>query len=130
MAVLGLGNDIIEIERVSGVIKRHGKHFLDRVFSKAEQEYCLKHAQSERHFAGRFAAKEAIVKALGTGLKSGISWLDFEILNDEAGKPFVKASAKITARFKSPLLLISISHCKSYAMATAIYTDDQRKPIG
>lgn len=117
----GLGNDIIEIDRIQGVIQRHGKHFLDKVFTKAEQDYCLQHSQPERHFAGRFAAKEALVKALGTGLKSGLSWLDFEILNDKAGKPLVHLSPSLQSRFQDPSFLLSISHCKAYAMATAIW---------
>jgi len=119
--IKGVGNDIIEISRIQNVIKRHGKRFLDKVFTQKEQQYCLKHKESERHFAGRFAAKEAIVKALGCGLKEGISWLDFEILNDAAGKPILHLSPLIQKRFNNPEVLLSISHCKSYATAVAIW---------
>lgn len=121
MIIKGIGNDIIEISRIKGVISRHGQRFLDKVFTKAEQNYCLQHQDSEKNFAGRFAAKEAIVKALGTGLKNGISWLDFEILNDAAGKPVVHFSPSLQKRFASPNVMISISHCKAYATAFAIY---------
>lgn len=122
MEILGLGNDIIEIDRIHGVMQRHGKAFLDKVFTKNEQEYCLRHKEPARHFAGRFAAKEALVKSLGTGLKTGLSWLDFEITNDATGKPQVNFSQKIKSEFNNPQFLITISHCKAYATATALYT--------
>lgn len=119
--IKGLGNDIIEIARINGVLKRHGQCFLDKVFTLNEQKYCLLHHDSEKNFAGRFAAKEAIVKALGCGLKNGISWLDFEILNDTRGKPIVHLSSHIQKQFANPTIHISISHCKTYATAVAIY---------
>jgi len=119
--IKGIGNDIIEVARLQAAIKRQGQRFLDEVFTSVEQDYCLKHTQSERHFAGRFAAKEAILKAFGTGLRQGISWLDIEITNDERGKPCVKLSEKLEAKFHSPQLMISISHCKEYATAFAVF---------
>lgn len=117
----GIGNDIIEIKRVHQAILRHGQRFLDEIFTAQEQLYCLKHQKSERHFAGRFAAKEAIVKALGTGFTVGIGWLDIEILNDLHGKPEIFLSESLKERFNSPTLLLSISHCKEYAAAVALY---------
>lgn len=119
----GLGNDIIEIDRIKKVIERTGQRFLDRVFTRKEQDYCLHFKESFRHFAGRFAAKEAVVKALGTGLRDGISWLDIEITNDLMGKPLVQLSPSIMRQFNNPQILLSISHCDSYAMATAIIVD-------
>jgi len=119
--IKGIGNDIIEIPRMQRAIRRHQVRFLDRVFTLKEQQYCLGHEESARHFAGRFAAKEAIVKALGVGLKTGLSWLDFEILNDEHGKPFVKISPKAEKLFNHPVILLSISHCKEYATAVALW---------
>ena len=118
--ILGLGNDIIEIQRIAASIARHGKRFLDRIFTEREQLYCQNHRDFERHFAGRFAAKEAIVKALGTGISSSVSWLDIEIINDEAGKPTVHFSEKVQKTFHSPQMHLSISHCKNYAVAVAI----------
>ncbi len=117
----GLGNDIIEIARIKSSIEKYGEHFLNRIFTKAEQEYCSKYKESARHYAGRFAAKEAIVKALGTGLRNGITWTDIEILNNEHGKPEVTLSQKILDIFDNPIIHISISHCKTYATAVAIY---------
>ena len=81
-----------------------------------EQRYCLKYGEAARHFAGRFAAKEAIVKALGTGF-SGISWTDIEIVNDENGKPY----ANLSQKFQNIQMLLSISHCHAYATAVAIW---------
>lgn len=120
--VQGIGNDIIEIERIAKAIQRQGQRFLDTVFTSQEQDYCQRHQQAERHFAGRFAAKEAVVKALGVGFRQGVSWLDIEIVNDALGKPVVTLSEKLSAQFQNPNILISISHCKEYASAVAILT--------
>ncbi len=110
----GVGVDIIEIGRVRDAIKRQGQPFLDKLFTKKEQEYCNTYSESERHYAGRFAAKEAIVKALGTGFGKEANWLGIEILNDENGKPSVNLLDG-----KQVTMLISISHCKEYAVAYA-----------
>ena len=116
----GLGTDIIEIGRIEKVISRYGQKFLDRIFTPKEQEYCSKHRMSARHFAGRFAAKEAIAKALGTGISKDIHWTEIEIVNDEHGKPRVNFSQRISSVFDNPQCLLSISHCKEYASAVAI----------
>ena len=76
---------------------------------------------SSRNYAGRFAAKEAVVKALGTGLAKGVEWLDIEILNDDQGKPCVNFSSKAKLLFQQPPVHVSISHCHEYATATAIW---------
>lgn len=117
----GLGNDIIEIKRLGDAIQRHGQRFLDELFTPQEQTYCLKHAQAARHFAGRFAAKEAIAKALGVGISAGLNWLDMEILNDSQGKPILHCSERLNQLFGSPTIHLSISHCKEYATAVAIW---------
>jgi holo-[acyl-carrier protein] synthase len=118
----GIGNDIIEISRIQRIIDRFGYKFLDKIFTKEEQRYCLKHRDSTRHFAGRFAAKEAIVKALGTGFQHGISWLDIEIRNTADGKPFVTLSPKLQNEWNHLHILVSISHSREYATAVALYT--------
>lgn len=118
--IYGIGTDIIEVKRIEQAIQRFGPRFLDRLFSEAEQLYCQRHRDGARHYAGRFAAKEAIVKALGTGFRDGINWLDITISNDHHGKPVVTLSSKLQEMFNSPNLLISISHCREYATAFAV----------
>lgn len=120
--ILGLGSDLIEISRIEDSIKRHGQRFLDRIFTPLEQKYCLSYKDSGRHFAGRFAAKEAIVKALGTGISKSVSWLDMEVSNNALGKPIVVLSSKADLLFGQPNIQITISHCKGYAMAVAVWS--------
>lgn len=121
LSILGLGIDIIEISRIIESIELHGLHFLNRLFSQNEQEYCNRYKNSHVHFAGRFAAKEALVKALGTGFGKEIGWGDIEILNDENGKPLISLSDKAKAHFDDPILHLSISHCKEHATAVVIW---------
>ncbi len=121
MNIKGLGNDIIEVERIRKSIKRHGHHFLNRLFTQSEQGYCHKYKNSAQHFAGRFAAKEAVAKALGLGFGRSLSWQDIEVLANEQGKPIVHFSKKIKERFHNPTVLVSISHSESYAVAVAIW---------
>lgn len=122
--ILGLGNDIISVTRIQDVIARRGKTFLDRTFTSHEQEYCETHRESFRNYAGRFAAKEAIVKALGSGFSGGISWLDLEIRNNAAGKPEVFLSPKLQQIVGNNKIFISISHCDAYAAAVALIAED------
>ena len=116
----GIGCDIIEIERVAGVLKRHGPSFLAKTFTPAEQAYCLARTPPARHFAGRFAAKEAVAKALGCGFGARLTFLDIEILPDPHGKPEAFLSHDAAARFHHPQILLSISHAKAYATAFAV----------
>lgn len=119
--ILGLGNDIIEIDRIRGNIEKHSRHFLNRLFSEKEQKYCFKYKDPAPHFAGRFAAKEAIVKALGIGFGKQVSWHNIEILNKESGRPETYLSDPLKESFNDPQILLSISHCKKYANAVAIW---------
>ncbi len=116
----GIGNDIIEIKRIETAIQRHGQRFLDRLFSPNEQAYCQRHRFAARHFAGRFAAKEAIAKALGIGFGEDLSWSDIEITNDVRGKPVVVFSPKLMESLGDLKVSISISHCEEYATAFAL----------
>jgi holo-[acyl-carrier protein] synthase len=117
----GLGSDIIEISRMRTSIERHGQHFLNRLFSQKEQDYCYKFQDPAPHFTGKFAAKEAVAKALGTGFGAHLSWHDLEILNNEKGQPHVFFSEAAALRFQNPSILISVSHCTNYAVAVAIW---------
>lgn len=116
----GIGNDIIEISRIERAIQRHGDRFLNKIFTPKERAYCAGYAEAKRHYAGRFAAKEAVVKALGTGFRLGISWIDIEILNDALGKPVVYFSKHVQALLGDVQCLISISHCREFASAVAV----------
>jgi len=120
----GIGIDIIEIVRIDAIITKYHHHFLNRIFTLKEQQYCLSKITTKKsqalHFAGRFAAKEAIAKALGCGFGENLSWHDVEIINDTNGKPMVLFSKKTKKRFKKPKILLSISHCQHYATAVAL----------
>lgn len=122
--IKGLGNDIVEIARLRRIIETHNKKAMSRLFTSKEQLYCLKYKDPIPHFAGRFAAKEAITKALGCGIGKLITWKDIEILNNPQGKPEVLFSPAVKTKFHSPQILLSISHCNNYATAVAIWTTD------
>ncbi len=119
--ILGIGNDIIEIERIRKSIDTYGLRLISRLFTTKEQDYCLKHKDPVPHFAGRFSAKEAIVKALGTGFGEHASWLDIEILNESSGKPSVYFSNALEKKLKGTSVLISISHCQLYVTTFAMW---------
>jgi holo-[acyl-carrier protein] synthase len=118
--VQGVGTDIIEIERIKEAIARHGDRFLDRLFTAKEKTYCLRYKDSIPRFAGRFAAKEAVLKAFGTGITQEMTWKEIEILNDKQGKPEVQLSARLRDVLSVDHIFLSISHCDAYATATAI----------
>lgn len=118
--VQGVGTDIIEIRRIKEAIDRHGERFIDRIFTAKEKKYCQQYQDQVARFAGRFAAKEAILKALGTGLQPEITWQEIEVINDGQGKPEVHLSPRLKRSFPMAHLFISISHCDDYATATAI----------
>lgn len=124
--IKGIGNDIIEIDRIKIAIDRYGQRFLNRIFTLQEQGHCLIKKNPYPSFAGRFAAKEAVSKALGTGFSLGLTWTDIEILNDEKGKPLIIPSRNLSFFLgKDSHILISISHCKEYATAFATWVDSK-----
>lgn len=122
--ILGIGNDIIEIERIRKGIDAHGLRFVAKLFTTQEQDYCLKYKDPVPHFAGRFSAKEAIVKALGTGFGEHASWLDIEVLNGPHGKPTVHFFREMEKKLSGTSMHVSISHCQSYATAFAMWLKD------
>lgn len=118
---ISCGTDIIEIDRVKNSIESVGEAFIKRVFTDNEIAYCeSKKMQKYQHYAGRFAAKEAIFKAVSKQLedKYSVCWKDFEIINDKQGRPFVNLLNIDMKKIES--IDISISHCKSYASANAV----------
>ena len=119
--VLGLGIDIIEIERVKKSIEKYGDKFLDKVFTEGEIIYCNKKLNKYQHYAARFAAKEAVYKALVSGWKEGLRWKDIEIQNDSSGMPSVNTSGKLHSFLSDNMQLrISISHSENYVTSVAI----------
>ena len=115
------GVDIVEIERIKKVLEEYGQTFKDRVYTASEVEYCEKvKAAKYKSYAARFAAKEAVSKALGTGIAGGISLQEIEIKNNPSGKPFVILYGKAKELYNGLASLsmdISLSHCDNYAVA-------------
>lgn len=123
MAILGIGTDIIECVRIAKMIERHGETFIERVYTHAEMLYCSTRKASTQHYAGRWAAKEAVLKALGTGWAHGIKWTDVEVRNEPGGRPKIALSgvaAQIAKDKGIREIMISISHCRSHATAYAL----------
>lgn len=123
MKVVGIGTDIVECLRIAQMIERHGELFIRRVYTDSEIQYCQSRRQATQHFAGRWAAKEAVLKALGTGWRRGISWRDIEIRHDPMGKPVVTlrgGARDVVEQQGIGEMLISISHCRSHATAYAL----------
>lgn len=128
MRVFGIGTDIVECSRVGKMIEQHGEVFLERVFTRREIQYCGGHKKQVERYAGRWAAKEAILKCLGTGWRRGISWLDVEVHNETSGKPVVLLGGPLrdlAVANRIQEVLITISHCQSYATAYALAMMDQ-----
>ena len=124
MPILGHGIDIVETVRIRRLIDEHGAHFLDRVFTTAEQAYCnASRKRSLEHFAGRFAAKEAVLKVLGTGWRGGIAWTDIEVVKESSGQPRIVLTGeclRIATGRGIAHWHVSISHIETHATASAI----------
>ncbi len=123
MEIVGIGTDIVECVRVGRMIERHGELFLTRVFTEREIRYCQSRLRATEHFSGRWAAKEAILKCLGTGWRKGLCWTDLEVRNDPSGQPRVLlcgAAKDVAQQRKINDILVSISHCRAYATAHAV----------
>ena len=126
--IIGLGTDIIEIVRIGQMIERHGELFLNRVYTEEEINYCQRRKESYQHFAGRWAAKEAIMKALGTGFIRGIRWQEVTVQSQKSGKPFVillGGAGEYAENLGINEIHLTISHCRTYATATAIAVGNQ-----
>lgn len=118
--IKGLGVDVIEVKRVKKATLRWRKHFLERVFTKNEIEYCQKKPNMYQHLAVRFAAKEAVLKAFGVGFGK-IHLKDIEVIKNRHGKPDIKLLGEAKKFVNNGKLLVTLSHCKDYAVAQAIY---------
>jgi holo-[acyl-carrier protein] synthase len=121
--IVGIGIDIIEIRRLRGALERHGDRFIRRIFTAGEQEYCRGHRDPAPYFAARFAAKEALFKALGTGWAGGVTWLDAEVCRDDRGAPRLALSGKaheISGALGTQAIHLSLSHAEESSVAMVI----------
>jgi holo-[acyl-carrier protein] synthase len=124
MQVIGHGVDLVDVVRIEQLIARHGDHFLERVFSPAERAYCERSVRRRaEHLAVRFAAKEAVLKALGTGWRHGIGWTDIEVTRQPSGQPGVQVRgrvADVAEQLGVRQWLVSLSHTGEQALASVI----------
>jgi holo-[acyl-carrier protein] synthase len=121
--IIGSGIDLVEIRRIKRSIDRYGSRFLNRVYTGAEQAYCLRKRNSAESFAARFAAKEAAAKALGTGISYGVNWLEFEVVREPSGRPSIKfhgRAAEIAARMGFSSVALSLTHTAELASASVV----------
>ena len=121
--ILGVGIDIIEVSRIAASYEKFGERFLNRILHPAEIKYCLSHKTPAPFLAARFAAKEAISKAFGTGIGAQLGWQDMEVGRKESGEPFVilhGIGEKLLKERNGRIVLISLSHTQVHATAVAI----------
>lgn len=131
--IIGSGIDVVEIARIQQSMDRFGQRFLDRIFTGAEQAYCLRKRNSAESFAARFAAKEAAAKALGTGISHGVNWLEIEVVRGRGGKPdvrFLGRAAQIAARLGARNAALSLTHTTDLAMASVLLEDGVQSATG
>ncbi len=130
MTLAAHGIDMVDCTRLREMIDRHGQKFLDRIFTAVEQSYCRDKRRAIEHLAGRFAAKEAVLKVLGTGWRNGITWTDIEIRNSPSGQPSVRLTGRcrqIAEELGLVSVVVSISHIGTHAIASAI---GSKQPAG
>ena len=125
--IVGSGIDLVEIGRIQRSVERYGQRFLDRVFTAAEQAYCLRKRRAAESLAARFAAKEAGAKALGTGISQGVNWLEIEVVREPGGRPalrFYGRAAQLALRLGARRAALSITHTADLAMASVVLEDE------
>lgn len=123
MAIMGIGTDIVDVARIEKLLRDKRDEFLARVFTPEEVAYCDGKARPAIHFAARFAAKEALMKAIGTGWAKGVGFGDIRVVNDPDGKPGLQThgeTKRILDGFGPSFLWLSLSHTKEYAMAVVV----------
>jgi len=123
MEIVAHGIDLVDFPRIEEMVKRHGERFVNRIFTAAEQAYSQASKNGTEKLAGRFAAKEAILKLMGTGWRGKIAWTDIEIVNTPTGQPEVKLSGeveKIAAKLGIKHISVSITHTANFAIASAV----------
>ena len=123
MKIIAHGIDLVDFPRIEEMVKEHDKRFLDRVFTTAEQAYADSNKNRIEKLAGRFAAKEAVLKLLGTGWRGKIAWTDIEIINNPAGQPLVTVSGEVKRlvdKLGIKQISVSITHTANFAIASAV----------
>jgi holo-[acyl-carrier protein] synthase len=123
MEKIAHGIDLVDFTRIEDMLKRHGERFLDRVFTATEQSYASANRNGVEKLAGRFAAKEAVLKLLGTGWRGKIAWTDIEVVNTETGQPTLNLSGevkKIADKLGVTQISVSITHTANFAIASAV----------
>jgi holo-[acyl-carrier protein] synthase len=123
MILIGIGIDVVEVSRIRSSLDEFGERFRSRVFTQAERDYCERQKKPELHFAARFAAKEAVAKAFGTGIGKEIGWLDMEVVRKESGEPEIRLTGSAAALAESRgvvRVMVSLTHAKHYAAANAV----------
>ena len=118
--VSGIGVDIMEIDRIRRSLDSSGERLLTRLFTEGEIAYCISKSNKYQHLAARFAAKEALGKALATGIGGSFGWKDIEIINDTRGRPEFRLHGSLETRLKSASLFLSLSHSESHVVAMVI----------
>ncbi len=121
--IVGSGIDLVEIERIEHSVDRYGARFLNRVYTRAEQNYCFGKRTSAESLAARFAAKEAAAKALGTGISRGVNWLEIEVVREPGGRPGVQfhgRAAQIASGLGVVRTVLSLTHTAALAMASVV----------
>jgi holo-[acyl-carrier protein] synthase len=124
--IVGSGIDLVEIHRIRETVDRHGQRFLNKVYTAAEQAYCLRKRNAAESLAARFAAKEAGAKALGTGMSRGVTWLEIEIVREPGGRPslsFHGRAAEMASRLNARRTALSITHGRDLAIASVLIED-------
>lgn len=122
--IVGLGLDIAEVDRIEAAIKRHGAPFLERIYTAREAAYCERHKNKFERYAARFAAKEAAMKALGTGWRHGVRWRDIEVAREPSGKPTLHlegVARDFAVRLGVKNIALTITHSGNLALAEVIF---------
>jgi holo-[acyl-carrier protein] synthase len=126
--IVGSGIDLVEIERIQQSRERYGARFLNRIFTAAEQAYCLRKRNAAESLAARFAAKEAGAKALGTGISHGVNWLEIEVVREPGGRPSIRfhgRAAQIAEHMGVARTALSLTHTADLAMASVLLEDSR-----
>jgi len=124
--IVGIGTDVAEVRRIQRSLDQYGSRFTHRVYTDAERSYAARKANAAERFAARFAAKEAGMKAIGTGWRRGVTWKDFEVINEPSGRPSLRLSGvalEIANTLGAGRISISLTHTAEFAFAVVILED-------